>query len=242
MSRAAARTCLAARKAVYVGEECVLTDFEQLLARSYDFSQFLVGEIDSAGEFASGERPEAAAAAADLVFEHAHALRVLFEAGTPSSAAALLRPQYESLLRAAWILYAAPDAQVSKLTAPLTRQSAAAAKNIAGADEMLQGLERRLEHAPQLRGLVQPLREIRDEAWAAMNGFVHAGLHPLARTKDGFPVQLATAVVKMSNGMVHMAGRLLARFTNDEKLVLRIERSYVGFEDVLPVVTPPAAG
>lgn len=213
-----------------------MTDFERLLARSYDFSQFLVGELDAANQFADGERAEVAAAAADLVFEHAHALRVLFEAGTPSSAVALLRPQYECLLRSAWLLYAAPDTQVDKFVAPLTRESAATAKNVAGAEEMLLALERKLESAPQLRGLVLPLRELRDEAWSAMNAFVHAGLHPIARTKEGYPVQLAMAVIKMSNGIVHMAGRLLARLTGDETLVHRIERSYVGFEDVLPMV------
>lgn len=212
-----------------------MTDFEQLLARSYDFAQHLVGELDTATTFAGGERAEVAAAAADLVFEHAHALRILFEAGTPSSAVALLRPQYESLLRAAWLLYAAPDAQLDKFTAPLTQRSAAAAKNAAGAEEMLLALERRLESAPQLVGLVQPLRELRDEAWAAMNSYVHVGLHAIARTKEGFPVQLADSVVRMSNGIVHMAGRLLARFTGDEALVRRIEHAYKGFEDVLPM-------
>jgi hypothetical protein len=73
-----------------------------------------------------------------------------------------------------------------------------------------------------------------------MNAFVHAGLHPIARSKDGFPTQLAIGVVKMSNGMVHMAGRLLARFTPDEGLVHRIERAYEGFEDVLPVIQSAA--
>jgi len=218
-----------------------MTDLEQLLARSYDFSQFLVDQIDTAEEFAAGDRPEAAAAAADLVFEHAHALRILFEAEAPNAAAALLRPQYESLLRAAWLVYAAPDAQVAKFTAPLTRKSAAEAKNVAGAEEMLKALERRLETSSELRGLVHPLRELRDEAWAAMNAFVHAGLHPIARSKDGFPAQLAIGVVKMSNGMVHMAGRLLARFTPDEGLVHRIECAYEGFEDVLPLIQSAAA-
>lgn len=217
-----------------------MDSFEHLLSRSYEFSQDLVGQIDSSAGFAGGDRVEAASAAANLVFEHAHAMRVLFEVGTPSSAAALLRPQYESLLRGAWLVYAAPDAQVSKLTAPLTMQSAADAKNIAGADEMLKSLERRADGEPQLRGLVLPLRELRDAAWAAMNAFVHAGLHAIVRAKDGFPVRLAADIVKMSNGIVHMAARLLARFTGDEALVQRIERRYLDFEDVLPLIAPPA--
>jgi len=58
-----------------------------------------------------------------------------------------------------------------------------------------------------LRGLVIPLREIREHHWTAMNSFVHGGLHPISRIFDGFPVKLATDLLKSSNGMLHMGGQ-----------------------------------
>lgn len=125
-----------------------MATLDQLLSRSHDFSETLVAELQQCTGFAGGDRAEAAFAAAELVFEHALAVRVLFDAGAPNSAVVLLRAQFESMLRAAWLLYAATEAQVGKMAAPLTPETAAAAKNIHGADDMLRTLERAMEQAP----------------------------------------------------------------------------------------------
>jgi hypothetical protein len=214
--------------------------FESIQSLSNDFAEYLEEAIDSAGTMAAGDRVEATAAAADLSFEHAFAVRALFEAGAPNSASAMLRLQYEALLRSAWLLYAATEADVSKAGAKLNAESAAAAKNIAGAVDMLKALERCLEAQPELRGLVVPLREIRDASWAALNGFVHGGLHPLARTRDGFPDVLAANLLKFSNGMLHMSGRILARLTGSTDVLQKVEQSRLKFANCLPVVTSTA--
>lgn len=216
-----------------------MNELDQVLARSHTFAECLSAEIEAAKSAVGGDRAEAARAAAVLTFEHAHALRVLFEAKTPNSAAGLLRLQYEALLRAAWLLYAATEGQLGKLSVPLTAASAAAAKNIPGANDMLDSLEKQLNTEPQLRGLVAPLRELRDSAWVPMNGFVHGGFHALARTQGGFPLQLAIDVVKLSNGMLHLAGRLLAVLTASDQVIRRVDAAYRDFEDVLLVVTAP---
>ena len=78
-------------------------------------------------------------AAAEPSFEHAHALRVLFEAGKPNSAAAMLRLQYETLLRAGWLLYGATDTRLAKASALLTTKAAQAAKNLRSADDIAAG-------------------------------------------------------------------------------------------------------
>lgn len=213
---------------------------DSLQALSTDFAEHLEEIIDSAGTMAAGDRVEAAAAAADLSFEHAFALRTLFEAGAPNSAAAVLRLQYEALLRAAWLLYAATDVQVEKASATLVEESATAAKNLAGSAEMLKDLERLSQEQPEFRGLVAPLREIRDAAWTAMNSFVHGGLHPLARTSKGFPDVLAANLIKFSNGMLHMAARLLARLTGSMDVVKKVEQSHLKFANCLPIITKPA--
>jgi hypothetical protein len=90
-------------------------------------------------------------------------------------------------------------------------------------------------------GLVIPLVEIRENQWKAMNSFVHGGIHPLQRS-DGFPVQLAAQVVRNSNGIAHIACRLLIRLATDldAASAAEVERAYLGFEDCVPM-TPPAA-
>jgi hypothetical protein len=216
-----------------------MDELERLLAGSHQFSETLVGLLDSADGFADGPRAKAAAAAAELSFEHAHAMRILLEVGTPNSAAVLLRSQYEALLRAAWLMYAASEAHLDKLSTTLTTESGAKAKNAKGAEDMLKDLEALLVASPTLRGLVLPLREIRDVSWAAMNSFVHGGLHPLARTREGFPLKLAADLLRNSNGMLHMSARLLARLTPSADVVARVETAFKRFEDSLPVVTGP---
>lgn len=188
---------------------------------------------------AAGDRVEATAAAADLSFDHAFAVRALFEAGAANSASAMLRLQYEALLRSAWLLYAATEAQLEKAGATLTEASAAAAKNIAGPAEMLNDLERCAQERPELRGLVVPLREIRETAWAAMNSFVHGGLHPLARTSEGFPDVLAANLLKFSNGMLHMTARISARLTGSDEALKKVEQSRLKFGNCLPLITQP---
>ncbi|MBB3291710.1 hypothetical protein FHT39_000349 [Mitsuaria sp. BK045] len=185
----------------------------------------------------ANDREEASIAAAELALEHGTALNALFDMGLANSGVALLRLQYEALLRAAWLLYAATDAQVEKASAPLTRESADAAKGLPNAEQMLLDLERKLKDQPGLAGLVAPLRELRNAAWRQMNAFVHAGLHPLARTRDGFPEQLAVSVVKLSNGLVHLSARLLSRYTGDREVMRRIEVAYEQFKDVMPMAT-----
>lgn len=195
--------------------------------------------LGSAGDLAEGSRVKSAAAAVDLSFEHSHALRALLALGTPNSAAVLMRSQYEALLRAGWLMYAASDLQVEQLAAPLSADSAAAAKNARGAEDMLKDLEKLLTTMPTLRGLVLPLREIREVSWAALNSFVHGGLHPLARSRGGFPTKLAADLVRNSNGMLHMAARLLARLTPSADVAAQVDKLYLAFPSCLPPFSPP---
>ena len=219
-----------------------MIELSRVLDRSAAFLDALMEMIAAAENFGgTDDREEAAIAAAELALEHATALNALFDMGMGNSAVALIRLEYEALLRSAWLLYAATDAQVEKASAPLTRESADAAKNLPNAEQMLLDLERKLKTQPGLAGLVAPLRELRDAGWRQMNAFVHAGIHPLARTRDGFPEQLAVSVVKLSNGLVHFAARLLSRFTGDPGVVMTVENAYTRFQDVLPMI-PDAVG
>ena len=179
--------------------------------------------------------------AAYLSLEHGAAVRILFGAGAPNAACALLRLQYEAALRGAWAVYAASNEKVDKLNRPLDLDSEQAAKNLDGPERMLDALKARAGFHPQLMGLVIPLDEIRENQWKAMNSFVHGGIHPLQRT-EAFPVELAAQVVRNSNGISHIACRLLVRLATqlDAASAAETERAYFGFEDCVPM-TPPAA-
>jgi hypothetical protein len=212
-------------------------EFEHLLELSDRFSEHLASLLDQRPLTVVEHLPAASAATVSL--EHAGSVRLLFAAGAPHSACALFRVQYEALLRAAWLLYAAPEAAAVKLDAPLQAGSQQAARNVAGARTMLEQLQKAMEANPALIGLVQPLVAIREASWDAMNSFVHAGLHPLARKREGFPRELAANVVRQSNAIQHMAARLLARLPDDGigSVVREVDSAWMQHKECLPVAS-----
>jgi hypothetical protein len=216
-------------------------EFAKLLERSDAFMKHLVSLLQRAPGRRDDARGLAGWRAAHLSLEHGAAVRILFGAGAPNAACALLRSQYEAALRGAWAVYAASNEKVDKLNRPLDLDSEQAAKNLDGPEKMLDALKARAGFHPQLMGLVIPLDEIRENQWKAMNSFVHGGIHPLQRT-EAFPVELAAQVVRNSNGISHIACRLLMRLATqlDDASAAETERAYVGFEDCVPM-TPPAA-
>ena len=68
---------------------------------------------------AHGSRPAVAFQAGLLSMEHAAGALVLIEAGLFPPAYALMRPQYECLVRGIWLLHAASGTWVEKLAKPL---------------------------------------------------------------------------------------------------------------------------
>lgn len=204
----------------------------ELLARSTSFEEALQAILgpDGVELFDDSARHSASAGACLLSLEHASMVRQSFAAGAPHSGTALLRLQYEALLRGAWTLHAATDLQVGKMTAPLSTESEQMAKNLPGAQEMLAALSGK---API--GLTKPLQEFQAVSWKALNSFVHGGIHPLRRVTEGFPQQLGEQVVRNSNGLMHLGYRLLSSLSGSQDLMTRTTRIYGGFPDCLPM-------
>jgi hypothetical protein len=208
---------------------------ETLQTLSSEFAGYLEQALDTADTMATGGRVEAAAAASDLSAEHAFAVRALFEAGAPNSASALLQLQFEAFLRSAWVLYAATDTEVAETGTKLKVESATSEKNVAGTVDMLTALERCQEAQPELRGLVVALRDMETSSSTALKGFIHGGLHPLARTPEGFPDAMAANLLKLSNAMLLMTAKLSARLTGSPEVLKKVEQSSSKFANALPL-------
>lgn len=69
-------------------------------------------------------RAESSNIMCSVSFEHTESAKILLATRNFTSALGLLRMQYESLVRAMWLYYAASDIAVSKLMASLTNESA----------------------------------------------------------------------------------------------------------------------
>ena len=205
---------------------------EKLLERSQAFEGALSTLLGQDGLRLFEESPKvlACAGACALSIEHAGTVRLSFAAGAPNSGTALLRLQFEALLRGAWLLHAATDQQAAKLTRSLDSEAEQLAKNMPGAVDMIEALGRK---APA--GLVLPLQQFQSVSLKALNSFVHSGIHPLRRVSEGFPQALGEQIVRNSNGLMHFGYRLLASLCGSQDLMNQTTRIYREFEDCLPM-------
>ena len=157
---------------------------EQMMKRSDELYLAIIDLLNDVPVY-PGERSEAAMVACGIAFEHALGLRVLLESSCPTSAVSMLRLQFEALTRAMWLLYAASDLAVEKLSAPLTLETEKIANKLPMVSEMVEMIVKKAPPEAS-RMLVQ----FRDVSGRAMNSFVHSGIHPLHRHREGYPLQL----------------------------------------------------
>ena len=166
--------------------------------------------------------------------EHATGALVLISHGLFPSAYALMRPQYESLVRGIWLLYSASDTWVEKLGEPLTLESAKRANEGLMLAEML----KQLESSSTAPGpIVEQLKQYRDVTWKAMNSYAHGGLHPLSRTLAGYPAQLSYDVVRNSNAIVALATQLVSVLSGDPRNMEAVRRFHIEYSDCLPILS-----
>lgn len=214
------------------------TVVERLLRRSEDLHEALLDYLDGC-EFDSSPRGEASLGMCSLSLEHAQSVRILIASGCPTSAVGLTRLQFEVQVRAMWLLYAASDAAIEKLSAPLTIENEL--ENLPVALVMIDEIGKQVGvRAPAAAH--QMLVQFRDVSWRAMNSFVHGGIHALRRHADGFPLPMLVRVQENSNALTTMTGMSLAVLTGDRLIVSAISRIQHEFADCLPeLLVPPVA-
>lgn len=168
-----------------------------------------------------------------VAFEHAESAKLLIVAGNFTSAVSLLRLQYEALVRAMWLLYAASDESVEKLAGELTHEGAKRAEKLPMLSEMLAQLEGK---AP--KQAIDMLLEFKQYSWKPLSSFVHGGIHAITRHSKGYPIGLLEQALKASNGVSMMLGMLLVILSGDNTQQGKISGIQVEFSDCLPPHKP----
>lgn len=198
-------------------------DFDNLFEQSRDLARDIVQVIDRP-LFNDDLRIQVSEALCSLSMEHGDSARALLQAGLLASAMVIHRAQFEALVRAIWTLYAATEGQLAKLATELTLDTEHAAKNLPNVTVMLEDLGRK---APP--NAVIPLREFMAYNWKALNSYTHAGIHPLRRHQDGYPMQLIVDALMNVNGMFVLAAMqasILTGVSNLQHKVLEVAACY----------------
>lgn len=166
-------------------------------------------------------------------FEHSESVRILISTGNFTSSLGVLRMQYEALVKAIWALYAASDNSISKLQSNLNAENAKWADRIPLLRELLVELE---EKAPAQ--LLTPLHEFKEYSWKPLSSYIHGGVHAISRHGKGYPVELLTQAVKMTNALQVMTGAMLVILSGDTKQQGRITEIQQRFANCCPPLNP----
>jgi hypothetical protein len=201
---------------------------DSLLSRSAELESKLL-EFLGLAPFDDSERIMASRVMCSIAFEHAESAKMLILAGNLTSATGLVRIQYEALVRAVWLLYAASDTAVSKLTSELTRETADRANRLPMLSEMLEKLQGKAPQEP-----LDMLLEFKEYSWKPLSSFIHGGIHAIHRHSKGYPLPLLEQMVRISNGVSVMVGMLLVILHGGGEQRGKIPKIQREFADCLP--------
>lgn len=152
-----------------------------------------------------------------LSVEHAHSMLYLISNGMPSSALALVRVQYEALIRAFWTFFAAPETLILKFITPLEPDATKEPDLFPTITVMLAAIR---DKAPP--NAVRALSEFKNAGWGAMNSYTHGSLRPIIGCRNGYPPELLSQVIQIANGAALFACMLIAQASNVGDTLLSI--------------------
>lgn len=155
-----------------------------------------LNEILNLTLFDNSKRIRVSGVACSMSLEHWSAVRVLFGSGLLPSGLVVHRAQFEALMRSVWLLYAASEDSISKLSSDLNLESEQATKNLPQVAEILQDLATK---APP--PAYDALLRFKTNSWKALNSYAHAGIHPLRRHEEGYPLHLLKDALRNANGL-----------------------------------------
>ena len=149
-----------------------------------------------------------------MTFEHAESILILIHQENASSALALVRVQFEALMRAFWMHFAATDERVERCVAPLAPDITKEPDLFPTVTEMLKHIDGK---APPT--VVHSLSAYMSMAWNAMNSYTHGSLRPMIRFRNGYAPELLSQTIQNANGVQLFAAMLLAQMTNNPEVV-----------------------
>lgn len=172
------------------------------------------------------ERVKVSKIMCSVALEHAESFKILLVSRNFTSAIGLLRLQFECLVRGMWVLYAATDTAVEKLTAELNEDNQKRADCLPGLTDMVKRLEVK---AP--KNAIDPIVEFKQYSWKPLSGYVHGGLHAIDRHSKGYPLEILEQALKASNGVNGMVAVLGSILSGQATLTKDVYQSFKEFSD-----------
>jgi len=201
----------------------MIVTLEKILELSADFHS----DIDALwGSFtpATSQRGYVVAGFCSIVREHVLSQQHLLAIGFDVTAMTLVRPSFESLVRAIWSLQGASDEWIRMFLTPPLPDADERDETIKGppVDSMLDTIKK--DHPQWVH---QSLDALKEGTWKPMHSYVHGGIRPVVQALSGCPEPNKIAVVLNGNGFVLFASNVLQMACNGPRgKIANIQQRY----------------
>jgi len=151
----------------------------------------------------------------------------------PDPGMALLRPQFECLVRMNWVRHCAPEAWISTFSGEVEEGANKEPAEFPKMHQMLAALD---AHDDGVAG--DAFTALKLQGWDALNSYTHGGLRAIKRALFGFEPGLVDEVLRTSNGLILIAALHIANQCGDEELAFRLYKIAAGFNDCFAAPLP----
>lgn len=179
------------------------------------------GELEKSCLIDGGIRLELVYQCCDLAIEHGIAVKTLLEADLVTSALALFRVQFESVVRAYWLLMVASNDDVLKLQ--VTSISELFKNNKM---PMVSLMIESLSKVKEIAHIVEHFKQFKFYSMNHLNSIVHSGSHSIIRKQVGLNIKQNNDLMKQSNNLAMMAAQILLRHAAKEKYIHYLNKKY----------------
>jgi|SRR5450830_57498 len=159
--------------------------------------------------------------------EHAISQRVLIEAGLTGTALSLIRLQFETVVRAAWILHGAKDEWLIRFSLPVPDGELNEPQMGPPIPAMLDAIK---IHAPEAAMELSRL----NETLKVMHSFVHGGAHLVVHALRGYPPKNLVAVLRNRNLLSLMLSNIIVIAGQQPHLNGAVQQLMIAHESCMP--------
>jgi len=165
----------------------------------------------------------------DISFQHARSLRVLYDLMLDGTATAILRMQFESVVRLMWLHFSATDNFIESYAGSIDVDNPP--KDFPTVTEMLEKIKK-----SGVSGPGEMLEDFKVAAWKGMNNHIHNGYLALSRHVNSYPRELVIQIISNSNALNLMTAMVLARLNQSHSDVSFVKSLQLSYQDILPAL------
>lgn len=185
-----------------------------LLEKSLKMILELKEEIISSKVIDCGPRLDLVEQCIYISFEHGIGVNTLLTLDMPIQAMVLSRAQFESAVRAYWLLFCATNIQISKLSFGYTFEEQFIKDTCPSLSEMLERLHKADIPA---KPVINMFVEFKKYHLNQLNSFVHTGKHSFTRDVMGFDENLVLTLLRQTNNLITATSQIMLTHTVPDK-------------------------